>query len=125
MSIKKYLDTESFFYITKYDSHADLPKEAVRFTGNPRKHPYDENKIVLITDPFSSHTAFFEFNIQDILYVENKTNLVSDTGASVSRADVWIKKGGIGIKYEPFEVDTPLKFLKDSEILLQALSEIE
>ena len=125
MSIKKYLDTESLFNITKYDSHADLPKEAVRFTGSPRKHPYDQNKIILIAEPFSSHTGFFEFNISDILYVENKSNLVSDSGASITMADLWVKKGSIGIKYDPFEVANPLKFLRDSDTLLQVLSEID
>lgn len=125
MSIRDYLETEPLYDVTVYSNYTDLPREAVPFTGSPRKHPYDHTKVMIIQDPFTSKTCFYEFPASNILYVEERPNLVTDTGTNINMATFWVKKGTIGVKHEPFEVETPLKTLKDSEILLQVLSEIE
>ena len=122
MAVKNYLDTQPLRGITRYDGHIELEKEAVAFTAAPRKHPYDEKKILLIKDPFSSDTVFYEFNKEDILQVDPMPNLGTDSGRNIQMARIWVKKGSLGLRYEPFEVDTPLKFLKDSEILQQTIS---
>jgi hypothetical protein len=122
MAVKNYLDTQPLFDITRYKTHIDLEKEAVAFTGAPRMHPYDEKKILIVKDPFSNDTLFYEFKIGDILQVDEMPSLGTDSGRNVNMARVWVKKGSLGMRYEPFEVDTPLKFLKDSEILRQAVS---
>ncbi|MBN1686377.1 MAG: hypothetical protein JW852_06955 [Spirochaetales bacterium] len=122
MAVKNYLDTQPLHDIARYNTHADLEKEAVAFTAAPRKHPYDDKKILLVKDPFSSDTVFYEFNIADILHVDSMSNVGTDSGRNIRMARVWIKKGSLGLRYEPFEVDTPLKFLKDSEILKQTFS---
>ena len=122
MAVKNYFDTQPLHGITRYDSHIELDKEAVAFTAAPRKHPYDEKKILLIKDPFSSDTVFYEFNLEDILQVDPMPNLGTDSGRNIKMARIWVKKGSLGLRYEPFEVDTPLKFLRDSEILQQTIS---
>jgi len=36
---------------------------------------------------------------------------------------LWINKGSLGLKYEPFEVDDPIRYMNDSELLHQILKE--
>ena len=122
MAIRKYLEAQPLHDLAKYDVHIDLEKEAVAFTAAPRKHPYDEKKILLVMDPFSSETMFYEFNIDDIVQVESMPSVGTESGLNLKMARIWIKKGSLGMRYEPFEVDTPLKFFKDSEILKQTVS---
>ena len=122
MAVKNYLGTQPLHNIVRYKTPIDLEKEAVAFTAAPRKHPYDENKILLVKDPFTTDTMFYEFKIEDILQVDQMPSVGTDSGKNVKMARVWVKKGSLGMRYEPFEVDTPLKFLKDSEILQQTVS---
>jgi hypothetical protein len=119
MNLIKYLDSGPFYEITKYSFHPELSKDNVAFTGAPRKHPYDPKKVLLISDPFSSNTIFFEFNITDISHAEEISHIVSETGEGLRLVKIWVKKGSLGLKYEPFVVADTLNFLKDTEILLQ------
>jgi len=122
MAVKNYIDTQPLSNITKYKTHIDLEKDAVSFIGAPRMHPYDENKVLLVKDPFSTDTLFYEFKIADILHVDEMPRVGTDSGRNINMAKVWVRKGSLGLRYEPFEVDTPLKFFKDSEILKQTVS---
>ncbi|RKX77589.1 MAG: hypothetical protein DRP87_08715 [Spirochaetes bacterium] len=123
MKVNNYLDTLPLFEIELYDVHKGLKKDCVAFTGTPRKHPYDNEKMILILDPFSSDTIFFEFKIEDIADVEYMPSIATESGKSLKMVKIWVKKGSLGIKYEPFEVGQPLKFLKDSEILQQNIGD--
>ncbi len=76
----------------------------VSFEGTPRKHPSDKTKVILLTDPFSDKKVFFEFPISAIDYVEELETLSSEDGRSAVRMRLWIKKGSVGIRYEPFIV---------------------
>jgi len=76
----------------------------VSFEGTPRKHPSDKTKVILLTDPFSDKKVFFEFPISAIDYVEELETLSSVDGKSAVRMRLWIKKGSVGIRYEPFIV---------------------
>jgi hypothetical protein len=119
MNITPYLDQSSFRELIKYSSHPDLSKDNVAFTGSPKKHPYDQKKILLISDPFSSNTIIFEFNIADISHAEEISRIVSETGEGLKLIKIWVKKGSLGLKYEPFVVADTINYLKDTEILLQ------
>ncbi len=123
MSIQKYLETLPLHEIKKYNKITDYSQTCIAFTGTPRKHPYDHEKLLLINNPYSSETIFYEFQFNDIKGVEDLPSLVTETGESVKMVKIWIENGSIGMRYEPFEVDSPLKFFKDSEILRQAYSE--
>jgi hypothetical protein len=120
MNLVRYLESAPYFELTKYDSSRTYKNDAVQFSGTPRKHPYDDEKIILISSPFSSDTVFFEFRITDILHIEEMPNLATDYGDNVVVKKLWIKKGSLGMRYQPFEVSEPLTFLKDTEILHQA-----
>jgi len=119
MSIRKYLDTAPLFEITTYKKRPNYQKDCISFVGAPRKHPYDTQKMLLIHDPFSSHTVFYEFLIEDIIAVDDLPSIATEAGDSAQTLRIWVKKGSLGLKYEPFEVAEPLNFLSDSEVLKQ------
>ncbi len=125
MSIRHYLTTAPFYNIVKYDKQASLLDECVSFIGAPRKHPYDKDKLLLINEPFSSNTVFYEFVISDILHAEDYPSIATDSGENLVMARIWVKKGSLGLKYQPFEVESPLRFMKDSELLHQVIGDKE
>ena len=78
MSIKPFLRTSPIHDLAIFRPHINLEKEAVAFTGAPRKHPYDEEKMLLILDPFSANTMFYEFNMENILHVDDMPNVATE-----------------------------------------------
>jgi len=117
MSIRKYLTSEPLNMLAKYAQVADYSHDNVAFSGAPRKHPYDSEKIILIADPFSTQAVFYEFRIEDIAYVEELPQLVSEEGEALKMVRIWVKKGSFGIRYEPFLVEDTLSLLKDTSFL--------
>ncbi len=83
------------------DFHA-LKHENVSFTGSPRKHPYDSDKIILVADPYSTNTFYFEFEKSDISYAEELPSVVNMEGNTVTMIRLWVKKGSIAIRSTPF-----------------------
>ena len=123
MKVHNYLETAPLSEITRYKSEGPAKDDCVSFSGAPRKHPHDPEKIILILDPFSSNTVFFEFRLEDIAFAEDLGRLATESGESLIMARVWVKKGSLGLKIQPFEVDEELTFLKDTEILRQGSAE--
>jgi inorganic pyrophosphatase len=76
----------------------------VAFTGSPRKHPYDSDKVILVADPYSTNTLYFEFDKADVTYVEEQPSLVDLDGNTVTMIRLWLKKGGIAVRCTPFVV---------------------
>ena len=112
MTIKKFLEMAKKFEIETYRKYPDLIFNYVPFTGSPQKHPYDQDKIILITDPFSTHTSYYEFTIADIEGVEELPSLVTIEGKSVVMVRVWVRKGSIAVRAIPFVVDDIRKKMK-------------
>ena len=119
MSIRNYLSTEPLNELVKYSTFADYSKGHVAFSGAPKKHPYDKDKIILILDPFSSHTLFYEFRIEDIAHVDELPQIVSEGGEALKMVRIWVKKGSFGVRYEPFVVEDTITFLKDTAFLFR------
>ena len=111
MSIEKYLATGRL-EITKYSRRSSLAKDNVPFTGVPRKHPYDAQKLLLIVDPFSTHAVFYEFRLRDVSQVDEMPNLVNESGESAQMARVWVKKAAWALRYEPFRVEDTAGYLR-------------
>jgi hypothetical protein len=82
----------------------ELRKTHVSFSGSPLKHPYDAKKIILVTDPYSSHTSYYEFRSRDISFVEELPNIVDLEGKTVPMARIWVKKMSVGMHYTFFLV---------------------
>lgn len=56
----------------------------VPFSGSPLRHPHDEDKLVLMTDPYSANCPYYEFNADDISFVEQLPSLVNVDGQTVA-----------------------------------------
>jgi len=88
------------------------PKNCVPFIGYPQQYPTDKNKLILVYDPLGEDPKILEFKIDDILYVEDIPQAVTETGEGVPLAKLWIRRGAHGMLLEPFEVDESIRFLE-------------
>ena len=87
-----------------------LRETHIAFSGSPRKHPFDDAKVVLITDPLSMNTFYYEFKTDDISFVEELPNIVNPDGDSIVLVRIWVKKQSIAVRCTPFIVeDTRLR----------------
>ena len=108
MVISNFLKTTEKFEIQAYKRPKDpkeLRKTHVAFSGSPQKHPADSHRIILVTDPYSTNTIYYEFMKKDISYVEELPNLVGPDGDTVLVVRVWVKKRSIAVRSSAFIVD--------------------
>lgn len=119
MSIGAWIQSRPFTDLIPY--RAESPSNAVSFIGALRKHPYDDGKCLLIADPAGCEPSIFEFRLEDVLGAEEMPSPVDTDGQSLSLVKLWIRRGSFGIRYEPFEVDEPLRKASDSEALAEQL----
>jgi hypothetical protein len=107
MTIIKHLKASEKFEIQTYKRPKDIAtllRTHVAFSGSPRKKPNDSGKIILVADPFSTNTSYYEFNIEDVSYAEELPNLTSPSGETITMVRIWVKKMSIGIRVFPFRV---------------------
>ena len=62
--------------------------------------------MILIADPFSDNTFYYEFKAQDIAFAEDLPNITTLAGESVSMVRIWVKKQSIAVRCTPFIVDS-------------------
>jgi inorganic pyrophosphatase len=105
-----YLEYLPLNKITKY--HGNPPKDGIPFIGYPKQHPTDSNKLILVFDPLGEIPAVLEFKLDDILYVEDGPQAVTEKGEGVPIIKLWIRRGSRGMLLEPFEVDDTLSFIE-------------
>jgi hypothetical protein len=75
----------------------ELRKTHVSFSGSPIQHPYDAKKIILVADPYSTNTSYYEFRNRDISFVEELPSTVDLDGKTVPMARIWVKKMSVGM----------------------------
>ncbi len=95
------------FEIQAYQRPSDekrLRDTHIAFSGAPQKHPTNPQKIILVVDPYSDSTFYYEFNTPDISYVEELANIVTMDGEVIPMARIWVKKKSIAIRSTPFVV---------------------
>ena len=113
MPVTRLLDSSKVFEIQTYKKPEDVKQLSithVSFSGTPLHHPYDEEKIVLLVDPFSSNTLYYEFFIKDISFAEKLQNIVNLEGQTLNIVRVWVKKRSVAVRCTPFIVeDTRLR----------------
>ncbi|CAN2039650.1 Inorganic pyrophosphatase Ppa [Candidatus Magnetomoraceae bacterium gMMP-15] len=108
MPLTNFIQKTEKFEIKAYKKPKDLKslaKHNIAFSGSPQKHPYDSKKVILVSDPYSTNTFYYEFSAADISAVEELPNLVTLEGESITMARIWVKKGSIGIRSTPFLVE--------------------
>ncbi len=115
MSIGTYIETAQLYEIEKYEGGP--PKDAVAFTGAPRQHPFEKEKLILVNDPLGSSPSIMEFKLSDVVHVEDVPSPINERGEGLRLVRMWVRKGAFGIIHEPFEVQDPIRLMKDSSEL--------
>jgi inorganic pyrophosphatase len=110
MAISSYLEALPLNKIAKYGG--GKPGNGVPFAGYPRKHPAEKDKLILVYDPLGTNTRVLEFLLEDVLYVEELPQAVTEAGEGLPMIKLWIRRGAHGVIMEPFEVDEERSFLK-------------
>jgi hypothetical protein len=101
-----YLEALPLSSIAKYAK--GQPGSGVPFTGYPRVHPAEKNKLILVCDPLGPHPVVLEFKHEDILFVEEVPSAVTEDGEGIPLVKLWIQRGATGMIMEPFEVGDPV-----------------
>jgi hypothetical protein len=82
-----------------------LNENHVAYSGSPRHHWNDPSKVILIADPFSHNTFYYEFRIEDIACVQELPTLVNPNEDVIPMVRVWVKKKSIALRCTPFIVE--------------------
>ena len=107
MTLTKFLQKADKFEIQPYRKpadHARLAENHIAYSGSPFKHPDNPDKIVLVADPYSQNTFYYEFNKVDIVLAEDLPSIVNLDNESLSMARLWVKKGTLAVRCTPFRV---------------------
>ena len=113
MVVSSFLKAAEKFEIQAYKrpkNPKELRKTHVAFTGSPQKHPYDDHRVILVSDPCSSNTIYCEFMKKNISYIEELPNVVSLDGDTMLMVRIWVKKGSIAVRSSAFVVEDTMPF---------------
>lgn len=108
MAGPSFLQESKKFELQAYEPPKDprtLRHSHVAFTGSPRRHPFQKEKLILVVDPYSAGTSYYEFEKDDIGFAEELASLVSPDGDSSAMVRIWVKKGSIAVRSIPFVVE--------------------
>lgn len=106
MSIRTFIELKDKFELQEYVRPMEADKkECVSFYGSPRKHPNENSRVILVVDPLSENTFYYEFNIDDIVLAEEQPSISNLEGESVSMVRLWLRKKSIALRCTPFVVD--------------------
>jgi len=75
------------------------------FEGTPKKHPEDQNILILLTNPLSIDEIFYEFSLDSIGNIEELETITTSEGKSYYKIRVWVKRGMPALRSEPFIVN--------------------
>ncbi len=105
MPLSKFLQQAEKYELKLYKEPKkieNLKDTHVPYSGSPRKHPFDKEIVILLADPYSTNTSYYEFKIKDINYVEELPNIVNVNEETVTMVRIWVKKSSVGILCTPF-----------------------
>ncbi len=115
MSIINYISAEPFESLddvcglVAWKEHPAF--DAVAFTGSIRKHPYDAEKclILLLSTqehmPWLNEGEIIEVRIRDLQGLDELPSSVDDRGTAWKVFRIWIRRGAVAVRFEPFEVN--------------------
>jgi len=98
-----YLEMLPLSSIAKYAK--GHPTDGIPFTGYPRVHPSEKNKLILVYDPLGEEPVALEFKLEDILFVDEVPSAVTEAGEGIPMIKLWVRRGAVGMILEPFEVN--------------------
>ena len=106
MSQLKLLEQGLAYDIQPYQGEGNLEADAIAFSGALRQH-YNPNMVVLLSRPLESDGVIYEFRVDDILHIEEIDHLTRQDGLTVEQVRVWVRKGSLAMKMQPFQVGPP------------------
>lgn len=104
MAVQKYLDMQPVYELERYRAEQDYAEQSVPFTGTPRRHPYDSEKVVLVPHPVERERVLFEFQLTDIMYVEQLSSVVTERGENLPVMKLWVRLGSRAVQLTPIVV---------------------
>lgn len=108
MTLDIFLQKAERLEVARYKKPKDrlaIARTHVAFSGSLQKHPVDPQKIILIPDPHSTEIIYFEFNREDIRYLEKLSGITSMNGETANITRIWVKKDSIAVRCTPFVVN--------------------
>jgi len=125
VSITEYIESAPLFDVVRYKDHAAM--DAVAFVGTLRKHPYDAEKCLLLTATkeaprWITEGSIIEFRIVDVLAADELPLPVDEEGSARSLVRIWVKRGALALRYEPFEVGDTMLGPRESATLRMRFS---
>lgn len=109
MKTTQFLKKAKHYDLVKFKQPAnyeELKKTHIPFSGSLRHHPTDNDKVILLSEPYSGNFSYYEFKNDDIGFVEQRPNIVDVDGEDITMVMLWIKKGSVGIRSTPFFVES-------------------
>jgi hypothetical protein len=91
--------------------HNSPPPDTVPFVGCPRHHPSEKDKLLLVYDPLGINPALMEFKVEDVLFVEDIPQAITESGEGIPLVKIWVRRMARGVLLEPFKVDDPIQFV--------------
>ena len=111
MTLTKYLQKAGKFEIQTYRRKADqrrLAETHIAYSGSPFKHPDNPDKVILVADPFSQNTFYYEFNKDDITLAEDLPSITNLEEETLTMVRLWVKKETLAVRCTPFRVANTL-----------------
>ncbi len=99
--LKEKFEIQTYANIKNVDRSNHTP-----FSGSPKKHPYDKSRVILVADPFSDNTFYYEFRATDITFAEELSSITNIDGESIPMVRIWVKNNSVAIHCNPFIVNT-------------------
>ena len=99
--------------LKQFTDPSRLKREAVPYVGQAKQVSSSPGKVFLRLDSISSHGQMLEFNSSDIVFAEDVNTLTKKDGTAVQIIKLWVRKGSIGIRLEPFSVSDYAEVFSD------------
>jgi len=61
--------------------------------------------MILVADPYSTNTFYYEFRADTVSFVEELPSIVNLDGETVMMARIWVKKKSVAVRCSPFVVE--------------------
>ena len=101
--VQKLLEVSTNYNIDRI-RNINYNQDFLPFEGSPKRHPSNENILILIANPFEENKHFFEFHMDSISAIEEIGTLTSENSQSAYQIRVWVKKGTMAVRSETFRV---------------------
>lgn len=114
LSISNYINTE---YINKLEDVCDVVQyrehpafDAVPFVGSIKKHPYDQEKCLVLLlrkqgrMPWFKEGELIELKTHDVQALDELPSSIDLVGTIINVFRIWVRRRAIAVRFEPFEV---------------------